>query len=206
MLSTPSPRSPKYQEFGYSWRNRLQKFQVLAAILFACFVPFFLFVLVAYIFTLLFHPERAASLSLDEVYQIILGPLLGIPIIYYLVHLFLNQYPGIRITPQGVQIQVFDRFHYKWKFLPWEKVEIIFPLTKIGWLTITDRRKIPLHVVEVGAYLSSWHRQLSKMYGSGRFHAFIINHDAPRSEELVLSIQNHLKRHKKEMDNKSPSG
>ncbi len=210
LLSTPSIRSPKYQEFGYSWRDRLQRFPflfaILGTILFTCVLLILLFGLAADVFALLFHTERAASIRLDE---IILGPLLGILIIYLLIwelHLTLNQYPGVRINPQGLQIQVFDRFHYKWKFLPWEKVEVIFPLTKFGWLTITDRRRIPFYVVEVGGYLSSWHRQLSKMYGSGRFHAFIIYRDAPRSEALVLSIQNHLNRHKKEMGNKSPSG
>jgi hypothetical protein len=155
-------------------------------LLFACFILLLLVGLITDIVALYFHIEVDASSSIETE---IIGFVFSIPVFYLMVHHIFNRYPGIRITRNNLEVQVFDHFHYTWRMVPWEMVRAIYPIIKFGWLH--DHKGRSAYLIEINR-LSSWHRQISLMFGNGRYHALIVNTDFPGSETLVDVILHHL--------------
>jgi hypothetical protein len=180
--------SSKNEQVGYLWKDRLKNYQVLF-IIFA--TTLFAFVLLSFVIRIVIFGlflRKGLFSSLNDPIEIV-GIVMGIFVVYQMAHTILNLFPGIRISRNGLEVQVFDRFRYTWHIVPWAEVQAVYPVIKFG--LFPESRVRPMHLVEVDN-LSNWHRMMSFMFGNGYLHAIIINPNFPRGEMLLNKIRNYL--------------
>jgi hypothetical protein len=180
--------SSTFEQFGYSWKDRLQDHTILWVIFASCLLLYvFLRSLVGlFIFFFLLSTAAPVSSNLEEV---VIGLTLTVWVLYFMLHQTLNLFPIIRTNQYGMEIQVFEKFQHKWKAVSWESLRALYPVVKFGWLY--DHTGRCVYVVEVDN-LSVWHRQLSLMIGNGNNHAIVLNQGFPKREALLDKIREHL--------------
>lgn len=118
-----------------------------------------------------------------------MGLILSVLVIYPMFHQTMNLYPAIRTNQSGMEIQVFERFQYKWKSVSWEAIRALYPVVKFGWLYDHTGRCVYLFEID---NLSVWHRQLSVTIGNGNNHAIALKQGFPNREALLDKIRQHL--------------
>jgi len=183
-----SSGSVDLEEFGYSWKDRLQDGTVLSLILASCLSLYaFLQSLVTLIVLLFSSPSRTSIPN--NLIEIAIGLPLFLLVPYMLVHIFFNLFPAVRTSQSGMEVQVFENLHYKWEFVAWKEIRALYPVVKFGWLYDHTGRCIYLLEIE---NLSTWHRQLSITFGNANYHAIVLNQSFPNREALLDKIRDHL--------------
>jgi hypothetical protein len=177
-----------FELFGYSWKDRLQDYRILFIILVSCLL--FIGILSSLVgwFVFLFSLSTKVS-ALDHLLEAIIGLPIALLVFYPMAHLIFNLFPAIRINQGGMEVQVFENFHYIWKLVSWEAIRALYPIVKFGWLY--DQTGRCIYLLEIDN-LSIWHRQLSVIFGNGDNQAIVFNRNFPKREGLLDKIRNHL--------------
>ena len=109
--------------------------------------------------------------------------IIGIPIGLAVVMPTINAYPEIKMTEDGLLVQIFV-FRFVWKFIPWEDItELIKP-------PYFNRLGLSVWVIQVKR-LTFWHHLLGLIYTSKWKPVILVTSDIQEYNELIKIIQDH---------------
>src|SRR5512138_1086976 len=107
--------SSTFEEFGYSWKDRLHNGEILSTIFVSCLSLYAFLKEIIALFVFLFSlPTR--PFILNDLIDTVLALPLTLLAPYFLVHVSFNLFPAIRTSQKGMEVQVFENWHYRWKF------------------------------------------------------------------------------------------